>query len=131
MKTILRSAKEYAYKAVNNPVEGTILSVVRALDEKYDREATSLTEAFASILELAQTATDHTPEQLPVLKEAGVVDSGAYGLVLLIKGALSALNGDVLRLDEVSKSENSTSAFVKADPTANIGYRVYLNFKRT
>ncbi len=124
MRTILRSTREFAYKSVGNPVEGTILSVVRALDEKYDRDASNLIEAFESALEIAKTATEYTPEQLPVLKEAGVVDSGAFGLTLMIEAALNAFKGQFIKLGEFNTSNNGNSAsnFVKADPTKNIGY---------
>lgn len=123
MRVILRSAKEYAYKAVQNPVEGTILSVVRALDEKYDRNAVSLQDSFEQVLSIAKEATDNTPNQLPVLKEAGVVDSGAYGLCLLIEGALLAFSGNPLKMGEVdSEATKRATSFVKADATKNIGY---------
>ncbi len=122
LRTILRSTKEYAYKAVGNPVEGTILSVVRALDEKYDRNASNLLEAFEGALEIAKAATEYTPEQLPVLKEAGVVDSGAYGLTLMIEAVVNAIKGQPLKLGEIKKGEEGSSEFHKADAFKNIGY---------
>lgn len=122
LRVILRSTKEYAYKAVGNPVEGTILSVVRALDEKYDRNATNLLDAFEGALEIAREATEYTPEQLPVLKEAGVVDSGAYGLTLIIESVVNALKGQPLKLKEISKESKEQNEFHKADAFKNIGY---------
>ncbi len=123
LRTILRSTKEFAYKAVGNPVEGTILSVVRALDEKYDRNASNIVEAFEGALEIARAATEYTPEQLPVLKEAGVVDSGAYGLTLIIEAVVNALYGKTLKLNERSNnSSESSTEFHKADANKNIGY---------
>ncbi len=123
MRSILRSAKEFAYKSVQNPVEGTILSVVRALDEKYDRNVESLQEAFEQVLKIAKEATDNTPNQLSVLKEAGVVDSGAFGLCLLIEGALKAFSGQPLKLGEIDNdAAKRATSFVKADPNKNIGY---------
>lgn len=123
MRVILASAREYAYKSVQNPVEGTILSVVRALDEKYNRKASSLQEAFAEVLEVAKAATENTPNQLDVLKEANVVDSGAYGLTLLIEGALKAFMGESLKMsDSNAEGLDRATGFVKADPNANIGY---------
>ena len=121
LRKILRHSREYAYNAVANPVEGTILSAVRALDENYDREATSLEEAFSSLIEIAQAATDKTPEQLPILKEAGVVDSGAYGFVLMLQGALSALEGNPITIIAAGESTEEEK-FSKADATKNIGY---------
>ncbi len=122
LRIILRSTKEYAYKAVGNPVEGTILSVVRALDEKYNRESDNLLEAFEDALRIAKEATEYTPEQLPVLKEAGVVDSGAYGLTLMIEAVVNALKGDALKLGEIKHAEGNEGEFHKADANKNIGY---------
>ncbi len=122
LRTILRSTKEYAYKSVGNPVEGTILSVVRALDEKYDRGADNMLEAFEGALRIAKEATEYTPEQLPVLKEAGVVDSGAYGLTLIIEAVVEALKGNPKKLGEVKHAEGNGGAFQKADAHKNIGY---------
>ncbi len=122
LRIILRSTKEFAYKAVGNPVEGTILSVVRALDEKYDRNSDNLLEAFECAVEIAREATEYTPEQLPVLKEAGVVDSGAYGLTLMIEAVVNALKGQPLKLKEIVHQEGTGGAFHKADAFKNIGY---------
>lgn len=122
LREILRSAKEYAYKAVNDPIEGTILSVIKALDEKYDRDASSLEDAIAQVLTIAQEATEYTPEQLPVLKEAGVVDSGAFGLTLMIEGILKALRGNPDKMTEVNHSGENKTPFIKADANKNIGY---------
>ncbi len=121
-RTILRSTKEFAYKSVGNPVEGTILSVVRALDEKWDRESSNILDAFEGALEIAKEATEYTPEQLPVLKEAGVVDSGAYGLTLMIEAVVNAMKGETLKLADISKEEKSNTEFHKADANKNIGY---------
>ncbi len=122
LRTILRSTKEYAYKAVGNPVEGTILSVVRALDEKYDRNADNLLDAFEGALAIAKEATEYTPEQLPVLKEAGVVDSGAYGLTLMIEAVVNAIKGKPVKLNDIKHAEGNSSEFHKADANKNIGY---------
>ena len=122
MRIILRSSKEYAYKAVSNPVEGTILSVIKALDEKYNREEGTLEDSLKSIVKISNEATKHTPNQLEVLKEAGVVDSGAKGLTLIFEGALEALQGNPIKLDESLKSNKNDDSFTKADPNSNIGY---------
>jgi len=124
IRTVLRTAKEYAYKSVSNPVEGTILSVVKAMDKNYNRNTTDTKEIFSSIAEIANKATEYTPEQLPILKESGVVDSGAKGLLVIIEGALLALQGNPLKLDQNNMQNNSSDsqAFVKAHPTDNIGY---------
>ncbi len=123
LRVILSSAKNYAYKAVQNPVEGTILSVVKALEEKYERDIGSATGTWKQLLVVAREATEYTPEQLPVLKEAGVVDSGAYGLTMILEGVVEALTGNPYKLNDSAKTKASkTVPFVKADPTKNIGY---------
>lgn len=105
------SARETAYKAVDKPVEGTILTVIReastALSEYVD-ESTTVKEAFAYLLQKAKESLSHTPDLLPVLKEVGVVDSGGAGLVTILEGMDSALRGKFI--------ERST----EAEPTAPI-----------
>ena len=88
----LTAAAEAAYQAVMRPVEGTILTVVRrAAEGAADCVAggsPSLVEVLDAARAAAQEALDATPEQLPVLKEAGVVDAGGAGLLLLLDAAL-------------------------------------------
>ena len=87
-----------AYKAVMKPKEGTILTVAKGLSDK----ATELAKAkktpleFATeVLEYGREVLDKTPDMLPVLKEAGVVDSGGEGLMTILEGAFAALTGKV------------------------------------
>lgn len=89
-------AKETAYKAVMKPKEGTILTVARGMAEK----AVELADQTDDIISFAEQVIAHgdyvlsqTPEMLPVLKQAGVVDSGGQGLMLVVKGALDGLKG--------------------------------------
>ena len=85
-----------AYKAVMKPKEGTILTVARGIADKAG-EMAELTEdlevALPQIIEHAKKVLEHTPELLPVLKEAGVVDSGGQGLVEILNGAYAAFLG--------------------------------------
>lgn len=90
---------EAAYKAVMKPTEGTILTVARVAGE-YARKAcdegkTEL-EVFESAIEGAETALAETPELLPQLKKAGVVDAGGFGFVLILKGMLSVFKDGVI-----------------------------------
>ena len=90
---------EAAYKAVMKPTEGTILTVARVAGE-YARKAcdegkTEL-EVFESAIEGAETALAQTPELLPQLKKAGVVDAGGFGFVLILKGMLSVFEDGVI-----------------------------------
>lgn len=93
---------EYAYRAVNSPVEGTILTVCRAIS----RAATEVSGKTKDLLRViiytyrqAQQALDRTPELLPVLKEAGVVDAGGKGLVVILEGIIKALEDLALKKD--------------------------------
>ncbi len=90
---------EAAYKAVMKPTEGTILTVARVASE-YAKEALAqgkeVLEVFESAIEGAEKALAETPELLPALKKAGVVDAGGYGFVLILKGMLSVLKDGVM-----------------------------------
>lgn len=90
-------AVETAYKAVMKPKEGTILTVAKGIAEKanelFEAGETDLTVFNQKILEHANEVLQQTPEMLPVLKEAGVVDSGGQGLIEALRGAFDALCG--------------------------------------
>jgi len=89
-------ATAQAYQSVIEPVEGTILTVARAVADTAQQRAqnnTDLTTLFSDVLSAAKIAQASTPSLLPVLKEAGVTDSGGQGLVYLVEGALRYLQG--------------------------------------
>lgn len=91
-------ATETAYKAVMKPKEGTILTVARAMSDKAEELQNGATDivAFAKdIIAAGDTALQQTPELLPVLKQAGVVDSGGQGLMTVMHGAFQALSGEI------------------------------------
>ncbi|MCR5295437.1 MAG: DAK2 domain-containing protein [Lachnospiraceae bacterium] len=93
-------AVETAYKAVMKPKEGTILTVARAMSEKANEllaDDLEFAPFFEAVLKAGDEALAKTPELLPVLKEAGVVDSGGQGLMCVMHGAVDAYNG--LELD--------------------------------
>ena len=92
------SGKKVAYKAVMRPVEGTILTVLRLSSEatlKYVQQADELSieDTLNYLIDQAEIALNKTPDMLPVLKEVGVVDSGGAGLVTILKGFQSFLEG--------------------------------------
>ncbi len=91
----LRRADELARQAVSHPVEGTILSVARAAAEAA-QSGEALGEVVRNARDGAKAALARTPEQLPVLKQAGVVDSGGTGLVLWFDALCHVVNGDPL-----------------------------------
>ena len=95
--TALEIGVEAAYKAVMKPAEGTILTVARVASEKA-RQSSFLTNdvivQWSDMVEAAQSALDKTPEQLPILKKAGVVDAGGKGLVVIFTEMLKAFKGE-------------------------------------
>ena len=90
----MQAAVDEAYKAVPVPVEGTIITVLREGAAGADAHA-DLNHYFETLLAAMQTSLDHTPELLPVLKDAGVVDSGGAGLLSIFRGMNDALNGRI------------------------------------
>ncbi len=91
-------ATETAYKAVMKPKEGTILTVAKGVSDKAAEIADTVTdieEALSVIIDYAEEVLAKTPDMLLVLKEAGVVDSGGQGLVVVLRGLYDALTGKV------------------------------------
>ena len=88
----LRSAADAGYRAVGKPVEGTMLTVMRMAAEGIAAAGT-LEDVLAKAYDAASAALLRTPDQLPVLKEAGVVDAGGQGVVAFLAGALGYLTG--------------------------------------
>lgn len=95
IKDIMVSARKVAYNAVMQPTEGTILTVIRGAaefaEENY-QNYTDVKEFFKDITAEASRVLDTTPDLLPVLKQAGVVDAGGRGLVVMMEGALNYNN---------------------------------------
>ena len=90
-----------AYKVVNNPTEGTILTVMReASQTAYESVCESFEDYFKVYLTEANLSLARTPELLPVLKKAGVVDSGAAGFIQIIIGMALAIGGEMLEIVE-------------------------------
>ena len=90
----MMKGSETAYKAVMKPKEGTILTVAREAAEKavaVAEESDDILYVMKEVIAHAQTSLDYTPELLPVLKQAGVVDSGGQGYLYVLKGAYKAL----------------------------------------
>ena len=87
----LRAGVESAYGAVSTPVEGTMLTVLR--EGVAAAEGAGFQDYFRTLVAAMQASLEHTPEPLPVLKEAGVVDSGGAGVLCIAEGMLDALEG--------------------------------------
>ena len=114
-------AVESAYKAVMKPKEGTILTVAKAAAVKanslFEDGVEDLDEYFRGIIEAAKVSLDNTPELLPVLKEAGVVDSGGAGLLEILNGAYDAFCGKEIVFtmdDDTAKVAGETRKFETA-----------------
>ncbi|MCR5686758.1 MAG: DAK2 domain-containing protein [Lachnospiraceae bacterium] len=110
----LSKAVETAYKAVMKPKEGTILTVARGVAERAvtaKEESGDFDSYFKEIIFYAEEVLQKTPEMLPVLKEAGVVDSGGQGLLEILKGGYAAYSGeDADEIFEISKPSASPAA---------------------
>ncbi len=112
-------AKETAYKAVMKPKEGTILTMATELSnraEEIKEVVTDCEEFLVNVIEYGKEVLEKTTDMLPVLKEAGVVDSGAKGLLTIIEGALIGLRSDVdITINEYKEAKEE----VKTDSNFN------------
>ena len=114
-------ASETAYKAVMKPKEGTILTVARAMGEKaleIHDEYDDIIAFLEAVLAYGDETLKKTPEMLPVLKKAGVVDSGGQGLMVILHGILEGLKGNVIELGDVvlsTKSEVGANGAARED----------------
>ncbi|MDE2819338.1 MAG: DAK2 domain-containing protein [Chloroflexota bacterium] len=122
-----KRAAQFAYEAVTSPVEGTILTVAREAAETLDLHANdvmALPDALDILVRAAQASLRRTPELLPILKESGVVDSGALGLVLFLEGLASGYG----KFDSTEKAESpvaaSPGALMDSSSDASYGYDV-------
>ena len=123
----LQKAVETAYKAVMKPKEGTILTVARAAAEKGLEIATSTTDLesyLKQVIDAAEDMLNKTPDMLPVLKQASVVDSGGQGLLEVLKGGFQAYLGKEidLTIKEASAAPKVDSYAAQADIEIKYGY---------
>lgn len=112
LASAMERAVETAYKAVMKPKEGTILTVARGAAEKaveMASETDDIEEMIREIIEHAEYVLSQTPEMLPVLKEAGVVDSGGQGLVEVMHGAFDAFLGKSVDFEVIPQGTASPS----------------------
>lgn len=119
-------AKDTAYKAVMKPKEGTILTVARGIAEKavlLAEETDDLEVFIPALIEEGDAVLARTPEMLPVLKEAGVVDSGGQGLMEVIKGAYDAFLGKEIDYSAISaEGAGAGMTKVSAEAAADIKF---------
>lgn len=118
-------ARDTAYKAVMKPKEGTILTVASGIAEKAAQmaEETDDLEVFIpAVIEHAEEVLAKTPDMLPVLKEAGVVDSGGQGLLEVIKGAYDAFLGKEIDYSAITPGTGAGVAKINTEDTADIKF---------
>lgn len=120
-------AVETAYKAVIKPKEGTILTVAKGMAEiarKLEGSQMSMEEYIASVLEYGRDVLARTPDMLPVLKEAGVVDSGGQGLIVVLEGAYEALLGKEIKTADGKpvQAELSRGSAAQQEEEIKFGY---------
>jgi hypothetical protein len=124
----LRRATDAAYQAVLRPVEGTILTVVRAATEAVEVAHEAGEESLAALLDRAATAAreavERTPELLPVLKDAGVVDAGGQGFALMIDAFLAVVDGRPLPEPEMVATPPAVEAHMHGDDASSLRYEV-------
>ncbi|MCK9236426.1 MAG: DAK2 domain-containing protein, partial [Acholeplasmataceae bacterium] len=114
---------QMAYRAVMDPVEGTILTVVRESAERVLKEQSKLNsveEVLQLYLAQANETLIRTPDLLPVLKEAGVVDSGGAGFIKIIEGWIMALNGQMLTEQDVQAQSAPIEHYIGAENLGNV-----------
>ncbi|MCI6737247.1 MAG: DAK2 domain-containing protein [Intestinibacter sp.] len=127
----LKNGSDTAYKAVIKPVEGTILTVVRESSE-YALKAAALEDDIVEFMTLvineANNSLNRTPELLHALKEAGVVDSGGKGLVLVYEGMLKSLQGESVEGEDVQPAESTSVKVENKISTEDIKYQYCTEF---
>lgn len=119
---------DVAYKAVTKPKEGTILTVIRAIAdgaEKAAKKNVELKDFFESVIESGEIMLKQTPEMLPVLKKAGVVDAGGRGLLVILQGFVNVLLG---KEEESSLEFDDSFKAGSADPDNPYSEQAHLNY---
>jgi hypothetical protein len=126
----LRQATETAYRGVLKPVEGTILTVAREAAEEAEaayQDTQDILEIFERVLARAQDALERTPEMLPILQKAGVVDSGGSGLVYILEGMMRFLRGESIDITRIAAEQVEDLAAALA-PEDELGYGYDVQF---
>jgi DAK2 domain fusion protein YloV len=120
----LRKGTDEAYKAVMQPTEGTILTVMRVCAEKAEEKIKKDSykddpiHLFTYIVKTAEETLEKTPELLPVLKEANVVDAGGYGFLFLISGMLAALQSNPIAAENETELAKTQAIFSEFDTSS-------------
>lgn len=130
----MQNGSDMAYKAVTVPKEGTILTIIKAMAEKAkqaSKSAKSFEDFFNEIIIHGETTLQMTPDMLPVLKKAGVVDAGGRGLVFIFSGFYKALTGEMTEVqfvDNIEKDVTSEDIHVNYESLADIKFAYCTEF---
>ena len=130
----VQNGAEMAYKAVTVPKEGTILTVIKAMADKSKtavKNAKTFEDFFTEVLAYGEATLQMTPEMLPVLKKAGVVDAGGRGLMYIFSGFYKALTGEMAEVefvDNVEKDLTSEELHVNYESLADIKFAYCTEF---
>jgi uncharacterized protein len=119
-----RQGADVAYRAVIKPTEGTMLTVAREAADGAEAKAAQtndMIEVVRATCAAAAAAVERTPEQLPILKQAGVIDAGGFGLQLILEGFLKRMSGEALQSFERPATQHARPKRVEA-PTTGWGY---------
>lgn len=135
----LAEGSAIAYKAVASPKEGTILTVIRVVSESATRNAkkySDFEQFFEAILNDGEAILQQTPEMLPVLKKAGVVDAGGRGLIIILKGMQKIILGEEdfdINIDQLISTQamNNNDFYVNLDNLADIEFAYCTEFMIT
>ncbi len=118
----MKSATEIAYGAVSKPKEGTMLTVCRMMSEAASAsKAKTFEDLFVDVINKGEEALELTPELLPVLKKAGVVDSGGMGLLTIFKGMQKAILGEEVEGEEIEVAETTEETPVEHADILSLG----------
>ncbi len=127
-KTFAKALKEgadIAYRAVTIPKEGTILTVIRVMAEeslKIAKKETEIEEFLKQVLEVGEETLKMTPELLPVLKKAGVVDAGGRGLLVILNGFLKVIMGDESQVIMEMENDKISSTYDVFESNPQVNY---------
>jgi len=105
-----QAARDAAYRAVREPVEGTMLSVIREIAEESEQGASGIPALLQRLVRRGEEAVARTPEQLAVLREAGVVDAGGAGLLEIVRGLAATVAGEPLPEAPAEREQLSVAA---------------------
>ena len=114
MAKAFRAGADEAYRAVNNPTEGTILTVMRACADEAEkavrRGKVTMEKLFENMYRVSRDTLKKTPDMLPALKRANVVDAGGFGFVVALQGMTAALRGKPVKRDENAEEPVASAA---------------------